>query len=80
VQAFKIFKSYSLDVNNYFKTNTLTTNSFIRQLEVLRIKLTPEQLNALLKKFKHENSEFETNLRKLKEVFNKWENTNVLID
>jgi len=51
----------------------MTTNSFIRQLEILRIKLSPEQLDVLDKRFRHENSDFETNIRRLKEVFNKWE-------
>jgi len=56
----------------------MTTNAFIRQLEILRVKLTKEQLAVLIKRFQHENSDFETNVRRLKEVFNKWENKEIL--
>lgn len=55
----------------------MTTNSFIRQLEVLRIKLSSEQQKAVQKQFKHGENDTETNVRRLKEQFNKWERMNM---
>jgi hypothetical protein len=49
-----------------------------RQLEVLRIRLSQEQLNLLFKHFMNDDNNNETNIRKLKEVFNRWENTGKL--
>jgi len=49
-----------------------------RQLEVLRIRLNQAQLNLLFKHFMNDDNNNETNIRKLKEVFNRWENTGKL--
>lgn len=51
---------------------------FSRQLEVLRIRLSTDQLQLMFKHFMNNDNNNETNIRKMKEVFNRWENTGKL--